>query len=226
MRRGCLVALILTSCSVDPEQAKAAEDLAKQGIEKANRGLNHGAEKAKDKIDKARRDYGPAAKREWERAQDAAEKAWASLEAQREASKEAKPDGKPLPKNWWSLASDSIDCNKAKDACRIEQWFVRACQAHPLKIRRGLQLTPVYDPEHPEQGNTGVEVRNIASGSVYDELGFADGDEVQTVNGLRVADPMLQLELYTQLREQRTFEVVFARDGKTARKTIEVVDKL
>jgi hypothetical protein len=226
MWRWGLIAFVLGGCSFDAEQAQKAEDLAKQGLSQAHRGINHGAEKAKDKLEQARRDYGPAAKREWERAQEAAEKAWDSVEAQREASKEAQKNGKPLPDKWWTKASASIECNEDESTCRIEQWFVRACQANPFQVKEGLQLTPVYDPEHPEKGNTGVEVRSIPAGSVIAELGFEDGDEIQTVNGLRVADPMIQLELYTQLNERRTFEVVFARDGETVHRTIEVVDKL
>ena len=212
---------------MEPEEKQRAGELAEQTVHDANRGLQRGAEQARDKWHAAKRKYGPKAKQDWERAKEAASQAWAGVEAKREADKASKVENAPkLPDQWWTKANENIECSKDGERCKMVRWFAHACHRHPFKIREGLRLTPVYDPEHPEQGNTGVEIREFSGDSVFAALGFEDGDEIQSVNGLHVADPVVQMQLYAEVRDQDAFEIVYVRHGKRHEKTISVVASL
>lgn len=60
----------------------------------------------------------------------------------------------------------------------------------------------------------GFSLSEIAPGSVFDEMGFEEGDVLRSVNGQTVSDPGQAMQMLNQLRNQRTISVQVMRDGK------------
>ncbi|NVJ21393.1 hypothetical protein HUW62_09200 [Myxococcus sp. AM011] len=68
----------------------------------------------------------------------------------------------------------------------------------------------------------GFKLFSIREGSLYDKLGFQNGDVIQRVNGISLDTPEKALETYALLKTARRLEVDLHRDGAPLRKVYDV----
>lgn len=85
---------------------------------------------------------------------------------------------------------------------------------HSLKNMAEL-FTEIRAIPNMRNGKTnGFSLSEIAPGSVFDEMGFEEGDLLSTVNGQTVTDPGQAMQMLSQLRNQHSITVQVSRDGK------------
>jgi general secretion pathway protein C len=59
---------------------------------------------------------------------------------------------------------------------------------------------------------TGMEVRDIVPGSLYDKIGLADGDVIESLNGVKLDSTAAGAKVLSEFGEAETFEIVLS-DG-------------
>ncbi len=90
----------------------------------------------------------------------------------------------------------------------------RATIEHSLSHMTEL-FTEIRAIPNIRNGRTnGFSLSEIAPGSVFDEMGFEEGDVLRSVNGQTVNDPGQAMQMLNQLRNQRAINVQVMRDGK------------
>jgi hypothetical protein len=107
-----VVCSALLACNVEPDQKEAAQEVVGKAVERTRGGLERGAEQAKDGLRQLERDYGPAARRDWERLEEAAREAWTRPPGEAPVSEAAEG----LPDRWWERAEDVVTCPAGDDA--------------------------------------------------------------------------------------------------------------
>jgi hypothetical protein len=79
----------------------------------------------------------------------------------------------------------------------------------------------------PEQSGgkvVGVRLFGIRSNSLLGELGFENGDRLDTINGKSVATPEQALEAYAGLQKAKTIDIGIVRRGQNMKLTIRFID--
>jgi general secretion pathway protein C len=69
---------------------------------------------------------------------------------------------------------------------------------------------------------TGFSLTEIEPGSVFDQMGFEDGDVLNTVDGQSVDDPMKAMQMLNVLNSRRRIQVQVMRDGRPVTITYEI----
>jgi hypothetical protein len=90
--------------------------------------------------------------------------------------------------------------------------------ADPMIVPKSVRVVPAVRDAKP----IGFKVYAIRPGSMFDLLGFSNGDTLTTLNGMPIATPASALEAYTKVRETKPGEkitVTFERRGKTVTHT-------
>lgn len=77
-------------------------------------------------------------------------------------------------------------------------------------------------PSFKDGKSQGFKLFSIREGSLYDKLGFQNGDVIQRVNGISLDTPEKALETYALLKTARRLEVDLHRDGAPLRKVYDV----
>lgn len=77
-------------------------------------------------------------------------------------------------------------------------------------------------PSFVEGKSQGFKLFAIRPDSVYDRLGFQNGDVIQRVNGHALDSPQKAMEAYDQLKDVRHVEVDMLRDGLALRKVYDL----
>jgi type II secretory pathway component PulC len=85
-----------------------------------------------------------------------------------------------------------------------------------------LGMTAYGDNVTLGDGTQGFALQQIAEDSpLTTRLGFMSGDVIISVNGLSAQRESAR-QLYEQLKNQRTFDVVFQRDGQTMSRSFNI----
>lgn len=92
----------------------------------------------------------------------------------------------------------------------ISKKVVDAVLANPMALAKGARVVPAVRDGKPD----GFKLYAIRPSSFYARLGFSNGDTLQTVNGLPLDSADKALELYSKLRDAKSFEVGITRRGK------------
>ncbi|MBA2541266.1 MAG: hypothetical protein H0V17_16615 [Deltaproteobacteria bacterium] len=82
--------------------------------------------------------------------------------------------------------------------------------ANPMEATKGARVVPAMTGGKVD----GLKMYGIRPGSLWAMLGFANGDTVKTVNGLRIDNAETGLDVYQKLRSEKRFEVALVRGGK------------
>ncbi|WP_338873427.1 hypothetical protein [Myxococcus stipitatus] len=90
-------------------------------------------------------------------------------------------------------------------------------QASPC-IPPEVRIAPAFAQGKPQ----GVKLFAIKPGSIYQRLGFLDGDIIQRVNGRLIDSAETALEVYVALKNVRHFEVDLLRGGVPVRKVYDL----
>ncbi|WP_338873429.1 hypothetical protein [Myxococcus stipitatus] len=77
-------------------------------------------------------------------------------------------------------------------------------------------------PAFVEGKSQGFKLFAIRPDSVYDRLGFQNGDIIQRVNGHALDSPQKAMEAYDQMKDVRHVEVDMLRDGLALRKVYDL----
>ncbi len=81
--------------------------------------------------------------------------------------------------------------------------------ANPMSVAKGARVVPAVKNGKPD----GFKLYAIRPGSLYARMGLANGDTLQTINGLALDSADKALEVYTKLRDAKSFEVGLTRRG-------------
>ena len=77
-------------------------------------------------------------------------------------------------------------------------------------------------PYYEEGQLTGFKLLAIDAGSIYDKVGFKDGDIVTTVNGHKLSDVAMTIKLLQGMKDAKSADVSFRRGGTEQFLTLEI----
>ncbi len=103
---------------------------------------------------------------------------------------------------------------------RLQRRSFDALLAEPDELLRGARIVPASDGGQV----TGFRLFGVRPGGVFDRLGFRNGDEVRSVNGMSVAGPDDALRAYSEVRAAPVLTVELMRAGRRLELRIEPVD--
>jgi general secretion pathway protein C len=87
--------------------------------------------------------------------------------------------------------------------------YVDQVLENQAELMRTARIIPVQRDGHV----TGVKLYGVKKGDMMASLGFANGDELQDVNGFDITAPEKALEAYARLRTADTLEAGILRNG-------------
>ena len=92
----------------------------------------------------------------------------------------------------------------------ISRGLVDKVLANPMAIAKGARVVPsVKDGKA-----NGFKLYAIRPGSVYAQIGLANGDTIHAINGFDLTSPDKALEVYTKVKEATSLTVAVTRRGK------------
>lgn len=77
-------------------------------------------------------------------------------------------------------------------------------------------------PSFENGKSVGYNIRNIAPGSVYEQLGLKNQDLIKSINGNAIDSPEKALELFRLLRNEKTVQLSLVRDGSPLNLTFHI----
>jgi general secretion pathway protein C len=96
------------------------------------------------------------------------------------------------------------------DRVSVKRALLDRMLSNPMAIAKGARVIPAT-----KNGiAVGFKLYAIRKGSVWERLGFANGDTIKSVNGMDVSSADKALEVYTKLREAKTLTIDIERRGK------------
>jgi general secretion pathway protein C len=111
----------------------------------------------------------------------------------------------------------AIKCD-ATHHCVVARAFVDKLLADTNELATTVRIVPSLVDGKPD----GFKLYAMKPGSVWAKLGFANGDTVQTINGMDMSSPEKALEIYTRLRTASDFAVRIVRHGEPLTLTYEI----
>lgn len=92
----------------------------------------------------------------------------------------------------------------------LDRTFVDTLLSNPMAAVKGARIVPWV-----KNGTAnGFKLYSIRPESVFAQLGFTNGDTVQSINGFAMDSAAKSLEIFTELRATTTLEVKLERAGK------------
>ena len=92
----------------------------------------------------------------------------------------------------------------------ISRALVEQVLANPMAMSKGARVVPSSKDGKPN----GFKLYAIRPGSVYSEIGLANGDTIHAINGFDLGSPDKALEVYTKIKEATSLTVAVTRRGK------------
>jgi type II secretory pathway component PulC len=83
-----------------------------------------------------------------------------------------------------------------------------------LQDQAALMRSARIVPERKGDAVVGLRLFGIRAGSLLHQLGFENGDRVETMNGFALSDPSKALEAYQKLRGATQLKIAIVRKGK------------
>jgi len=92
----------------------------------------------------------------------------------------------------------------------ISRSLVDKVLSNPMAVAKGARVVPsVKDGKA-----NGFKLYAIRPGSVYAQIGLANGDTIHAINGFDLTSPDKALEVYTKVKEATSLTVAVTRRGK------------
>jgi general secretion pathway protein C len=92
----------------------------------------------------------------------------------------------------------------------ISRGLVDKVLSNPMAVAKGARVVPsVKDGKA-----NGFKLYAIRPGSVYAQIGLANGDTIHAINGFDLTSPDKALEVYTKVKEATSLTVAVTRRGK------------
>jgi general secretion pathway protein C len=92
----------------------------------------------------------------------------------------------------------------------VSRQLVDKILSNPMAIAKGARVVPsVKDGKA-----NGFKLYAIRPGSVYAQIGLANGDTIHAINGFDLTSPDKALEVYTKVKEATSLTVAVTRRGK------------
>jgi general secretion pathway protein C len=92
----------------------------------------------------------------------------------------------------------------------IERAAIDVIMAGYSSMLRGTRIKPVQ-----RDGTVrGISLQRILQGSLLEQLGLQNGDEVQSINGFALTSPEQALKAYARLRTASSLRVSVVRNGR------------
>jgi general secretion pathway protein C len=113
---------------------------------------------------------------------------------------------------------DAIRCNAKTHHCVVERALIDKLLANTDELATSTRIVPAMVDGKPD----GFKLYAIRPSSIFSRLGFANGDTVQTINGMDMTSPEKALEIYTRLRTATDFAVRIVRRGEPLTLTYEI----
>jgi type II secretory pathway component PulC len=101
---------------------------------------------------------------------------------------------------------------------RIPHAVIDKLFENPMAFARQVRIVPAIRNGKPD----GFKLYAIRPDSFFAALGFANGDTVETINGNALTSADRALDVYTKLRDAKTFDVTLLRRGKTLRLSYQI----
>lgn len=86
---------------------------------------------------------------------------------------------------------------------------IDAVMANPMAVAKGARVVPAVKDGKP----SGFKLYAIRPSSLWSRLGFANGDTLQTINGMPLDTADKALETYSKVREAKKLDVAITRRG-------------
>ncbi|MFY2559023.1 hypothetical protein ACN469_15440 [Corallococcus terminator] len=118
-------------------------------------------------------------------------------------------------------SDDSVDIRSVGEnsyEITSKEPLVDALQPKHSEVAMQARIVPAFK----DGKSQGFKLFSIREGSLYDKLGFQNGDVIQRVNGISLDTPEKALETYSLLKTARRLEVDLHRDGAPLRKVYDV----
>jgi general secretion pathway protein C len=91
---------------------------------------------------------------------------------------------------------------------------------HNQLLTRKLRIVPEQDGGKV----VGIRLFGIRSDTPFADVGFENGDRLDSINGKSVASPEQALEAYASLQKMKTLELALVRRGLNTKLTIRFLD--
>jgi hypothetical protein len=92
----------------------------------------------------------------------------------------------------------------------ITEKVIDAVLANPMAVGKGARVVPAVKDGKPD----GFKLYAIRPSSFYARIGLANGDTLRRINGFELTSADKALEVYTKVREAKSFELDITRRGK------------
>lgn len=93
---------------------------------------------------------------------------------------------------------------------KISKDFVQENINNVAQIMSNVRVKPHFDKGKPD----GFEISRIKKGSMFQSMGFKDGDLIKTVNGHDIRSAEDIMKLYNTLKDSNLFSIEIFRDNK------------
>jgi hypothetical protein len=137
----------------------------------------------------------------------------------------AAPHLPPPPLRLVALCHDDTTACRAARVARVESGIVKIDDYYLLDHRvldeilenqaELMHQTRVVTTAH--DGESIIRLFGVSPGSVLYDLGFRNGDRLESINGFEVSNPERALEAYARLRSADSLEVRVIREGRVVR---------
>ena len=97
------------------------------------------------------------------------------------------------------------DTNFILDRKEVDKWL-----ADPMMVAKGARVVPSIKAGKPN----GFKLYAIRPGSLYAQIGFANGDTITAINGFDLDSPDKALEVYTHVKDAKSLDVSITRRGQ------------
>lgn len=105
-----------------------------------------------------------------------------------------------------------------------EVWLTRAWMEAAFStgdVMSSAQIMPVVGGDG---GLSALRITGVKAGGTLEELGFREGDEIQSVNGRSILDVQAALDAYTNVRNAARIEVGMLRHGAATMQVLHICE--
>jgi len=92
----------------------------------------------------------------------------------------------------------------------IAKPLIEALLNNPMMLARTGRIIPAYVDGKPQ----GFKLYAIRRNTLFDRVGFSNGDTIRTVNGVELLSADKALDIYSRVRDAKVIEVAIVRRGK------------
>ena len=119
--------------------------------------------------------------------------------------------GKPPPLNPGRLPLEIADkINRITDTrFDVDRSIIELVLEKQHELLKSVRFAPVKDSD-----GGGMRLKGIRPGSLLNSLGLEDGDQLRSINGFEMSDPMVAIQAYSRLLTADKLDVRIIRGGR------------